>query len=134
MQERSPQAPPDVKTLPIALCAAGYLTTTAHPRRDERRSTMARNFEIDPERATELGAPVDDVAQEAIDATATLYADEAGVDVEKLLAAQLASRGLRAGDEQLITELAHEIRSGHHVRVGRSDGSVEDEGTPPGRL
>jgi hypothetical protein len=83
-------------------------------------------FEIDPARAAELGAPVENVAQEAIDATTTAYANDAGIHVERHLQDQLASRGLRADDEELISELAHEIRSGSRVDVGRPDGTVDD--------
>jgi hypothetical protein len=86
--------------------------------------TMNR-FEIDPARAAALGAPVEDVAQEALDATTTAYANDAGIHVERHLHDQLASRGLRADDE-LISELANEIRSGSRVDVGRPDGTVDD--------
>lgn len=90
-----------------------------------------RGFEMDPDRvtdrATDLGAPVEDVAQEAVDATTTAYANDAGIDVERHLQQQLASRGLRAGDGALISQLATEIRSGHRVAVGRPDGTMEEE-------
>jgi len=80
-------------------------------------------FERDPERADELGARIEDVAQEAIDATATAYTSEAGLDVEERLAVELRSRGLRA-DQGSLAEVASEIRSGHRVDTGRSDGST----------
>ena len=84
-------------------------------------------FEMASDFEGELGAPVEDVAQEAIDATATAYANyaDADIDVEQHLRAQLSSRGIRAADEEWIAEAAHEIRSGHRVSVGRPDGSVD---------
>ena len=85
---------------------------------------MESGFEIDPGRTDELGAPVLDVAQEAIDATAGTYASDAEIDVEDHLRAQLSSRGLRA-DDAAVVEVARAIRSGHQVTVGNQDGSVE---------
>jgi hypothetical protein len=79
------------------------------------------NAEYDPD----LGAPVQDVAQEAIDAVATTYTNDAGIDVDQQLRAQLSSRGIRAVDESWLSEVAHDIRSGHHVRVGQPDVSVK---------
>src|SRR3954453_12035711 len=73
----------------------------------------------------ELGAPIEDVAQEAIDATATAYTTDAAIDVDEQLRVQLHARGVVAGDEERIRELAHRILSGHHVSVGRPDGSME---------
>jgi hypothetical protein len=84
-------------------------------------------FEVDPAVGGELGAPIDDVAQEAIDATAGAYTDDASIDVEEQLRVQLRARGVVAADESSISELAHAIRSGHHVSVGRPDGSIELE-------
>ena len=72
----------------------------------------------------ELGAPINDVAQEAIDATATTYTSDAGIDVEQHLRAQLSSRGVEATEES-IAEIAHQIRSGRRVSVGRPDGSID---------
>jgi hypothetical protein len=72
----------------------------------------------------DLGAPVEDVAQEAIDAVAATYANDAHIDVEQHLRAQLSGRGITGADQEWIAEVAHEIRSGHPVRVGRPDGSV----------
>jgi hypothetical protein len=82
------------------------------------------NFEMDPEVNGELGARVEDVAQEAIDATATTYTNDADIDVDEHLRIQLSSRGIRAVNEGWLSEIAHEIRSGHEVRVGEPDGSV----------
>jgi hypothetical protein len=73
----------------------------------------------------ELGAPVEEVVQESIDAVATTYTNDAGIDVDEQLRTQLSSRGIRAVDESWLSEVAHQIRSGHHVRVGEPDGSVE---------
>lgn len=80
-------------------------------------------FEPDSDRAEDLGAPIEDVAQEAIDATATAYANDADLDVEDRLTVELRSRGLRTSGDSLA-DLAAEIRSGHRVDMGRSDGST----------
>jgi len=94
--------------------------------RSVRSNILGMKFEIENEFEGELGAPIDDVAQEAIDATAVTYTSDAGIDVEEHLRAQLASRGIKAADEESVAEIAHEIRSGHHVNVGRPDGSMEE--------
>src|SRR3954453_17033854 len=84
----------------------------------------------------ELGAPIEDVAQEAIDATATAYTTDAAIDVDEQLRVQLHARGVVAGDggrgrgvaprqRETTPRLAPRIRSGHHVPVGRPDGSME---------
>lgn len=72
----------------------------------------------------DLGARIEDVAQEAIDATALTFAHDAGIDVEDLLRAQLASRAIAAADDQTLAEATREIRAGRPPSVGRSDGSV----------
>jgi hypothetical protein len=82
-------------------------------------------FEMEPEVDGELGARVEDVAQEAIDATATTYTNDAGIDVDEFLRVQLSSRGIRAVNEEWLAETAHQIRSGHEIRVGEPDGSVD---------
>ncbi len=74
----------------------------------------------------DLGAPIEDVAREAADATSTAYTHDAGIDVEEHLRAQLASRGVSA-DEEELRELAAEIRSGHGVELGHPDGSTLEE-------
>lgn len=71
----------------------------------------------------DLGAPIEDVAREAADATGLAYTNDAGIDVEEHLRVQLASRGLSA-DPATLDELAREIRSGHGVDLGEPDGSV----------
>jgi hypothetical protein len=83
-------------------------------------------FDIKGDHNGGLGARVEDVAQEAIDATSTTYTNNADIDVEEHLRAQLSSRGLTSPDEKWVAEVASAIRSGHPVRVGESDGSVED--------
>lgn len=70
----------------------------------------------------DLGAPIEDVAREAADATGNAYTNDAGIDVVEHLRAQLASRGVTAGEDTL-QELAREIRSGHDPSFGRPDGS-----------
>jgi hypothetical protein len=88
-------------------------------------------FEIVRDVEGELGAPIEDVAQEAIDATAMAYTEDAGIDVDEQLRVQLHARGIGASDDASIAELAHAIRSGHHVSIGRPDGSI-DLGAEPG--
>ena len=99
---------------------------TCRVARSVRSNILGMKFEVANESEDELGAPIDDVAQEAIDATAITFTSDAGIDVEQHLRAELASRGIRAADEESVAEIAHEIRSGHHVSVGRPDGSMEE--------
>lgn len=73
----------------------------------------------------DLGARVEDVAQEAVDATATRYARSPDIHVEETLREQLHGRGLRAVSEATLEEIAAQIRSGHHVEIGEHDGSIE---------
>ena len=73
----------------------------------------------------DLGARVEDVAQEAVDATALTYANDPAIDVEEHLREQLESRGLATTDDETLTRLAQQIRGGHPVRIGEPDGSVE---------
>ena len=73
----------------------------------------------------DLGAPVRDVVQEAIDATATRYTRTPGIDVEQTLREQLHGRGVRATDDAAVGQIAHAIRSGHEVQLGEHDGSME---------
>lgn len=84
---------------------------------------LMTGFERDPDRADDLGAPLEDVAQEAVDATAAAYTNDATIDVEERLGAELRSRSVRA-DEDALAGVAAEIRSGHRVHLGRSDGST----------
>ena len=72
----------------------------------------------------DLAAPVEDVAQEAIDAVAATHANDAEIDVDEHLRAQLRSRGITSADQAWVQEVAQEIRAGHPVRVGLPDGSV----------
>ena len=86
-------------------------------------SVRSVKFEMEPEVAGELGARIEDVAQEAIDAVAATYASDADIDVEQHLRDQLSGRGIRAVNQDWISEVAQDIRSGHPVRVGEPDGS-----------
>ena len=70
----------------------------------------------------DLGAPIEDVAREAADATSNAYTNDSTIDVEEHLRAQLSSRGVTASAETLA-ELAREIRSGHGADLGEPDGS-----------
>ena len=72
----------------------------------------------------DLGAPVLDVAQEAVDATAATYTNERDIDVTEHLRQQLRSRGLKASTEASLGEIAEQIRAGHAVELGRHDGSI----------
>ncbi len=72
----------------------------------------------------ELAAPVHDVAQEAVDAAATVWARSSVTDVEESLRAELRSRGLRVVEDSNLRALADDIRAGRPVRLGRHDGSV----------
>jgi uncharacterized protein (DUF1499 family) len=88
----------------------------------------------------ELAAPVHDVAREAVDAAATVWARSSVTDVEESLRAELRSRGLRVVDDSNLRALADDIRAGRPVRLGRHDGSVsgsvrgpvDDPGSEPG--
>ena len=73
----------------------------------------------------ELGAPVEDVAQEAVDATATLYTRSPDIDVLETLREHLHGRGLAAASDADLEQLAESIRSGHAVALGEHDGSIE---------
>jgi len=79
-------------------------------------------FEVVRDIDGELGAPIEEVAQDAVDATAGLYTNDASIDVEEQLRVQLHARGIAASDESSLAELAHRIRSGHHVSVAEPDG------------
>ena len=83
------------------------------------------NFVVAGDHRGALGARIEDVAQAAIEATATLYANDPGVDVEEQLRAQLSSRGVAAADEATLHEVAQSIRAGQSVSVGQSDGSAD---------
>ena len=101
------------------------------------RPGYLRRMDFVRTREGELGAPVTDVAQEAVDATATTYANDAGIDVEAHLRTQLESRGLRTADQAGLAALADRIRAGHASGLGRHDGSVDaaptDATGPTGR-
>ena len=73
----------------------------------------------------DLGAPVQDVAQEAVDATATRYASTPDIDVLQTLREQLHGRGLAAVSDTDLEQVAASIRAGHAVQIGEHDGSVE---------
>ena len=56
--------------------------------------------------------------QAAVDATATIYATDAGLDVVGRLRVELQQRGFDVEDEDWLADVARRIRSGHDVRVG----------------
>jgi hypothetical protein len=72
----------------------------------------------------DLGAPVRDVAQEAVDATVVRRSRSGDIDLEQSLRDELRSRGLGAGDDTL-RRLADDIRAGREVRLGEHDGSID---------
>ena len=59
-----------------------------------------------------------EATQEAVDATSTAYAEDAHVDVEATFRAEMEKRGYHVTDDEWVSELAHNIRSGHPVIVG----------------
>jgi hypothetical protein len=67
--------------------------------------------EFDPETARAA-------TQAAVDATAAIYAEHAGTDVEQRLRMEMQDRGLGVDDEAWVVDVARRIRSGHDVRVG----------------
>ncbi len=73
----------------------------------------------------DLGAPLMDVVQEAVDATATTYTRTPEADVEETLRQHLHGRGVRATDDAVVARIAAAIRAGHEVELGAHDGSVE---------
>jgi hypothetical protein len=81
-------------------------------------------FEIVRDGQRELGARIEDVAQDAIDATALAYAHDASIDVEEHLRAQFSSRAIGAADGETLIEVGREIRAGRHPSVGWQDGPV----------
>jgi hypothetical protein len=82
-------------------------------------------FEMNPESESPGAARVEDVAQEAIDATAVKCSRDPDLDVEEELRVELRSRGINV-DDQWFAEAAQSIRSGQPPAVGEHDGSVED--------
>jgi hypothetical protein len=58
---------------------------------------------------------VQSATQAAVDATATAYTDDASVDVDMRLRSELSQRGLDVDDDHWLAEVAHRVRSGHHV-------------------
>lgn len=65
------------------------------------------------------------VVQDAVDAAAGSYTNDASVDVEERVREELRSRGLEVEDDEWVRELAGHIRSGHPVEVG-----VDEQGKP----
>jgi hypothetical protein len=57
-------------------------------------------------------------AQEAVDATATAYTEDASIDVDDQLVAELDARSVwPAVGPSVVPMLAHHIRSGHPVSL-----------------
>jgi len=82
-------------------------------------------FEVARDSQGELGARIEDVAQEAIDATVVAYANDSGIDVEAHLRAELSSRGVTAASDESISQVGREIQAGRPVSIGQSDGSIQ---------
>jgi hypothetical protein len=85
---------------------------------------VAPEFDVIRAQDGVLGAPAAEVAQSAVDATETAYANDSGIDVERRLGEELSSRGLRASNGEWLGEAARRIRSGHHVTVSRPGGAT----------
>jgi len=63
--------------------------------------------------------------QEAVDATSTAYTEDASVDVDARLREEMAKRGMEVDDDAWVADVAHRIRSGHHI-------SFDDPGSAGG--
>ena len=107
------------------LCRAGVGAAGHGETSGARGSVLKVNFEMAGEFEGQAEAPMEDPVQEAIDATAMAYADDAGIDVEQHLRAQLSSRGIEAHNEEWIAETGRRIRSGHRVSMGNQDGPLD---------
>ena len=59
------------------------------------------------------------ITQAAVDATSTAYAEDAHLDVEQRFRDEMEQRGFTVTDDEWVAELAHNIRSGHPIVVGR---------------
>jgi hypothetical protein len=68
------------------------------------------------------------IVQDAVDATATDYTEDASIDVEDTVRRELAQRGLAVDDDEWVAELAHHIRSGHPVEIGEEPAEEPTEG------
>jgi len=60
-------------------------------------------------------ADVRAATQRAVDATATAYTADASIDVEDTLRREMAQAGMALDDDDWVREVAHAVRSGHHV-------------------
>ncbi|HEY0891223.1 MAG TPA: hypothetical protein VGE38_16600 [Nocardioides sp.] len=67
--------------------------------------------------ATPSTAQLRALSHEAIDATSTAYTEDAAVDVEQRLVAELADRGIEVDDDEWVRQVARAIRSGHGVQL-----------------
>lgn len=66
--------------------------------------------------------------QQAVDATATAYTQDASIDVEDHLRREMAQAGMPLDDDGWVREVAQAIRSGHHVQFA----APEDPGSMGG--
>lgn len=82
--------------------------------------TPSTSPEFDPETV----AQVREATQQAVDATATAYTGDASIDVAARLRQELQGHGLDVDDDAWIDEVAHRIRSGHHLVVGSPEQDV----------
>jgi hypothetical protein len=82
-------------------------------------------LEMNAEYDGELGARIQDVARQALEAAAGTYAHDPDIDVEDHVRMQLSSRGIKRADEAWVAEAARSIRSGHHATVVEPDGSID---------
>ena len=72
-------------------------------------------FESGPEYDASTAHQVQTAAQEAVTATETAYTSDVSLDVAERLRTELSERGLEVDDDAWIAEVAHQIRSGHHI-------------------
>jgi hypothetical protein len=82
-------------------------------------------LEMNAEYDHDLGAPVHDVARQAVEAAAATYAGTADIDVDEQVRVQLSSRGIKRVDEAWVSEVARSIRAGHLASALQTDGSIE---------
>lgn len=70
--------------------------------------------------------------QQAVDATATAYTEDASIDLEDTLRREMAQRGMALDDDSWVREVVRAIRSGHHLSF--EPVPADEEPTTPGSL
>ncbi|MDN4160459.1 hypothetical protein [Nocardioides abyssi] len=81
--------------------------------------------------------------QQAVDAAATAYTEDASIDLEDTLRREMAQGGMALDDDAWVREVARAIRSGHHVSfapegdagaAGAVGDGADEQPTSPGSL